>query len=124
MTGVLDACGRAALALPFLVLGWGAAADPAGRVALAEAMGVPQPELAVRANGAAMVAAGAAIASGRMTAPAGVGLAVSLVPTTWAAHRYWEMDDPAERNTNRIHFYKNVGLLGAALLLAARPPAA
>ncbi len=55
-----------------------------------------------------------------MSRLAGLGLATSLVPTTLAAHRYWEMDDPAQRGANRINFYKNVGLLGAALVIAGR----
>ena len=118
---VLDALGRAAVGLPFIVLGAGAAREPGGRVGLAAKMGGPQPELAVRANGAAMVLGGLAVITGRAERSAGAGLAVSLVPTTLAAHRYWEMDDPAARGQNRIHWWKNVGLLGATLLLIARP---
>ncbi|WP_370324199.1 DoxX family protein [Euzebya sp.] len=120
MSGAVEALGRVALAAPFVVLGWAAAREPGGRVQLAADLGVPDPELAVRANGAAMVAGGLAIATGRMSRLAGLGLATSLVPTTLAAHRYWEMDDPAQRGANRINFYKNVGLLGAALVIAGR----
>ena len=54
--------------VPFIVLGWQAAAEPGGRVALAAELGVPSPELAVRGNGAAMVAGGLALATGVLAA--------------------------------------------------------
>ncbi len=74
----------------------------------------------MRFNGAAMVAGGLAVIAGRAEQAAAAGLAVSLIPTTLAAHRYWAMDDPAVRAQNRIQLWKNVGLLGGALLLLSR----
>ena len=44
-------------------------------------------------------------------------LAGTLVPTTVAGHPYWQIQDPAARRQQRIHFYKNVGLFGGALLV-------
>jgi uncharacterized membrane protein YphA (DoxX/SURF4 family) len=51
-------------------------------------------------------------------APAG-----TLVPTTLAGHPYWRIADPAARRQQRTHFYKNVGMLGGALLFMSGPPA-
>ena len=47
-------------------------------------------------------------------------LAVSepSVPTTAAAHQYWTIEDPAARAQQKIHFWKNAGLLGSLLLVA------
>ena len=101
--------------VPFVVLGAQAAQEPGGRVALAERIGVPQPELAVRLNGAAMVAGGVALATGVLRRPAAMGLVASLVPTTVAGHPYWERDDPGQRRSDRIQVMKNIGLAGAAL---------
>lgn len=61
---LLHILGRIALGAPFIVMGYGAAKEPGARVKAAEALGVPEPELAVRANGAAMVVGGAALAGG------------------------------------------------------------
>jgi putative oxidoreductase len=110
---------RALLAAPFVVLGYEAAAEPGGRVDLAAAMGIPEPELAVRLNGAAMTAGGIALGLGLLPRAAAVGLAASLVPTTLAGHAFWQHEDAGARKTNRIQFLKNLGLLGGLVAVAA-----
>jgi len=74
------------------------------------------PELMVRANSATMVTAGAMLGLGKLPRIAALALAVSLVPTTYSAHAFWTVKDPAARAQQRIHFLKNVGLLGGVLL--------
>jgi putative oxidoreductase len=49
---------------------------------------------------------------------AALALGASLVPTTFAGHRFWEEGDPKQRAAQKIHFLKNVGLLGGLLLAA------
>lgn len=71
----------------------------------------------VQANAAAMVAGGAMLAFGRAPRLAALALAGSLVPTTAAAHQYWTIEDPAARAQQKIHFWKNAGLLGGLLLV-------
>jgi putative oxidoreductase len=73
----------------------------------------------VRYDAAAKVVGGAAMALGVFPRLAALGLATSLVPTTLAGHRFWEEDEPGKRTMQRIHFLKNVGLLGGLLLSAA-----
>jgi uncharacterized membrane protein YphA (DoxX/SURF4 family) len=72
----------------------------------------------VRINGAVQVAGGLLLATGRLTRPAAAALAGTMVPTTLAGHPFWTVDDAAERASQRIHFLKNVGLLGGLLLAA------
>jgi uncharacterized membrane protein YphA (DoxX/SURF4 family) len=72
----------------------------------------------VRMNGAAQVASAVLLATGRATTPASLMLAGSLVPTTVAGHPFWETSDPDERAQQRIHFLKNVSLLGGLLFAA------
>lgn len=110
---------RLLLAAPFVILGYEAAAEPGGRVDLAADLGIPYPEAAVRLNGAAMVAGGAALGLGILPRAAATGLVASLVPTTLAGHRFWAHEDPAKRKTNRIQFLKNLGLLGGLVATAA-----
>lgn len=64
------------------------------------------------------VAAGLMLATGRLTRPAALALAVNLVPTTLAGHPFWTMPKP-ERNMQETHFLKNLALLGGLLLAAA-----
>jgi putative oxidoreductase len=82
-----------------------------------------EPELAVRLNGAVMLAGGVALALGLCPRLAAGALAGSLVPTTLAGHPYWRLADPTARRQQRIHFFKNVGLFGGALLVLAERPA-
>ena len=62
--------------------------------------------------------AGLALATGRAPRLSASVLAVTLVPTTAAGHRFWEEQDPARRSAQRIHFFKNVSMLGGLLLAA------
>lgn len=117
---LLHVLGRVAFGAPFIMLGLDAAKEPGGRVKAAEALGIPQPELVVRANGAAMVAGGVALAAGVLPRAAAAGLALSLIPTTQAGHPFWTESDPAKRAQQRIHFLKNVGLAGGLLAYACK----
>lgn len=74
------------------------------------------PELLVRANGAAMLGGGALLATGRLPRVASLVLAGTLVPTTLAAHAFWEVSDREQRSMQKVQFLKNVGLLGGLLL--------
>jgi putative oxidoreductase len=116
--GPLRAVGRVALAAMFITGGADALLDPGPRAPKAAEIGVPlDPEVAVRANGAAMLGAGAALALGMWPRLAAAVLAGTLVPTTLAGHPYWRIDDQGMRRQQRIHFFKNVGLFGGALLV-------
>ena len=85
----------------------------------AQQVGLPNdPELLVRANGAAMAAAGTLLALGRFPRLSATVLALSIVPTTLTGHRFWEVKDPEQRKQQLLHFLKNAGLLGGVLLAA------
>lgn len=73
---------------------------------------------AVQANGAVQVAAGGLLALGRLPRLSALALAGSLVPTTLAGHRFWSETDPGKRSMQRVHFVKNVSMLGGLLLAA------
>lgn len=75
-------------------------------------------ETLVRINGAVQLGAGTLFAIGRFPRLSALALAASLLPTTAAGHRYWEVDDQGERQQQRIHFFKNVSMLGGLLLAA------
>lgn len=72
----------------------------------------------VRLNAAVQLTAAGALATGRMPRLSAAVLAASLVPTTAAGHRFWEVDEPQARTQQQLHFFKNVSLLGGLLIAA------
>jgi putative oxidoreductase len=73
----------------------------------------------VKIDGAVKVAAGTALALGKLPRLSALLLLGSLVPTTLAGHRFWESEDAGEKQNQQIHFFKNAGLAGGLLLAAA-----
>jgi putative oxidoreductase len=126
---VLRAAARPMLASIFVIQGFDAMLNPE-RVALkadpvvrplAELMpGVPgQTEDAVRLNGAIQFTAGSLLALGILPRPSALAIAATLVPTTVADHRFWEVEDDKERAQQRIQFLKNLAIFGGLLIAAA-----
>jgi uncharacterized membrane protein YphA (DoxX/SURF4 family) len=70
----------------------------------------------VRINGAAQLLAGVALARGRAPRLSSTVLAASLMPTTVAGHQFWNESDPTAKANQRIHFFKNLSMLGGLLL--------
>ena len=117
------------LASIFVVQGLQNAREP-GRVATAAEPVVKQisglvpavpaeTEQAVRFNGAVQVAAGTTLGLGLFPRLSALALAVSLVPTTLAGHRFWEYESEQERTQQRIQFLKNLTMLGGLLITVA-----
>ena len=73
---------------------------------------------AVRVNGIVQAVAGTMFAFGAAPRIAASILAGTLVPTTLAGHRFWEVDDPAARAGQEVHFLKNLAMLGGLVLAA------
>jgi uncharacterized membrane protein YphA (DoxX/SURF4 family) len=119
---------RPLLASIFVAGGVDAVRNPDGKVAKAKAVTEPLREQAgmaaldtetvVRVNGFVQVIGGILLATGRFRRPACVLLMGSLVPTTYAGHRFWEETDETARSQQRMHFLKNLGLLGGLILAA------
>jgi putative oxidoreductase len=76
-------------------------------------------EQSVRLNGAVQMVAGTLLALGRFPRLSALALAATLVPTTAAGHRFWEIDDKQSRAQQRIHFLKNLSMFGGLLIAAA-----
>jgi putative oxidoreductase len=88
-------------------------------VPLARKAGIPlpeNPETLVKINAGVQVAAGLALATGRAPRLSAAVLAASLVPTTAAGHRFWEVEDATQRTQQRLHFFKNVSLVGGLII--------
>ena len=111
--------GRLCLSAVFIINGFQAIKNPSYPAKRAEQeLDIPDPETAAKANGAAMVFAGSAIALNIWPRIAALALAFSLIPTTLAGHPFWKEQDPQQRQQQSIHFEKNLGLFGGLILLA------
>ncbi len=109
------------LSSEFIVDGANAFRTPGQRVEAAASLKVPKPELAVRANGAAMVVGGVALALNVAPRTAAALLACCLIPTTLAGHPFWKESSVAGRTRQRTQFLKNLSMLGGLLFVASRP---
>jgi putative oxidoreductase len=116
---------RPLLAAIFIYEGWDAIRHPSGRVKQAESVLpiaekvpiLPQDaEKLVRINGIVMVGARTLMALGKFRRLAALTLIGSIIPTTYAGHRFWEEEDESTKAQQRIQFLKNLGLLGGLIL--------
>ena len=113
------------LAAVFVASGVDVLRNPGPRVAkaqdvapqIAEKLGLPKDtEMLVKVNAATHVVAGSLLAIGKFRRLSALALMASMVPTTYAGHRFWEMDDPQERAQNQTHFLKNLAVMGGLML--------
>ncbi len=85
----------------------------------------PTAEQLVRVNAAVQVTAGGLFALGIAPRVMAIVLGGSLVPTTLAGHRFWEMEDAADKAQQQIQVLKNAAVIGglvfAALDTGGRP---
>ncbi len=86
------------------------------RVAVAEAKGVPMPELLVPFVTGMLFVANLGIVLWRFPRAAAGAVIVFFLGTTPAIHDFWTMEGK-QRHANKINFLKNVALLGGAVVL-------
>ncbi len=119
---------RPLLASIFVVGGLDAVRNPAGKAKKAQVVTEPLRERAgtaaldteamVRVNGGVQIVGGVLLATGKVRRLACLALMGSIIPTTYAGHRFWEEADPTTRSQQKMHFLKNLGLLGGLILAA------
>lgn len=68
-----------------------------------------------RANAAAMLGGGALLAVGPVPRLAALVCAGSLAATTYVAHPFWKIKDPAAQKEARTQFLKNLSIFGGLL---------
>jgi uncharacterized membrane protein YphA (DoxX/SURF4 family) len=111
---------RPLLASIFIAEGWDAVRHPAGGDDALEALPPPPDNTLtlVRLNGIVQVGGGVFLALGKFPRLAALALIGSIVPTTYAGHRFWEEADDEKRAQQKTQLLKNLGLL-AGLIYAA-----
>jgi putative oxidoreductase len=119
---------RPLLAAMFIEGGLDAIRNPEMKVEKAKAVIDPLKErlpalpddtvMLVKLNGMVQIGAGGLLAIGKFRRLAAIALIGSVIPTTYAEHRFWEEGDDEARAQQRVHFLKNAGLLGGLILAA------
>ena len=82
---------------------------------------VPMAKFSVAFTGLLLLFGGLGVLLGVYVQIALAFLVVFLIPAAFIFHAYWKDTDPAVKMGNRIHFYKNIALLGGALMMYAIP---
>ena len=83
----------------------------------AAAKNVAYPEAAVKLSGGLLVGSGLSYLLGLKPRAGLSGVVLFLAVTTLAMHDFWNQKDEAQKNSEMIHFSKNMALLGAALII-------
>lgn len=116
---MLKTLGRICLSGIFIIAGAEAFKAPGPRTGIVEGAGIPEPETAVKINGATMVIGGILLALGIAPKVAAGALISTMIPTTLVGHAFWQEEDPKAQSMQRVQFLKNLGLIGGLLWIIA-----
>lgn len=89
----------------------------AGYIGYAAQAGVPAPGLLVPLSGVIAILGGLSITLGYKAKIGGWLIVLFLVPVTFKMHAFWAVTDPMMHGMQLAMFWKNVSMLGAALLI-------
>lgn len=80
---------------------------------------VPMPSLAVYFSGLMIFFGGVGIISNMYPIFSLALIIAFLAPVSFMIHSYWKNSDPVAKMADMTHFYKNMALIGAAMMLIA-----
>jgi putative oxidoreductase len=121
-SSVVPLVGRVLIAALFLVAGFGKIMGFAGTAGYMAKLGFPAPEVMTAISILIEAGGGILLIIGWKTRWVAWGLAIFVVIATLAAHRFWEIPDAAQMMGQRIHFLKNLAIIGGLLFVAAFGP--
>ncbi|GLF92710.1 DoxX family membrane protein [Streptomyces yaizuensis] len=116
---VLVLIGRILFVLLFLNSAVGHLTKARAMSGYAASKGVPAPAAAVVLSGLLLLAGSVSVLLGIWADLGALLLALFLFPTALLMHRFWQEEDPMAKQGDMIHFFKDVSLGGAALMLIA-----
>ncbi len=110
--------GRVLFGLLFFLSGIGHLTQP-GMRDYAKAMGVPLPGVLVPLTGIQIILSSLMVALGIWPDLGALLLFIFLVPVAFIMHRFWTLTDPMQAANQQAHFFKNIALAGASLVMFA-----
>lgn len=115
---MLKRLGLLAFSAEFLQGGRNQTLRAEGMAERARKAGVPVNADFVRCCGYVMVAAAIGLQIPPLRRLSALIIAGMLPPITFIGHRFWEMDDPQQRNLHLTQVLKNTSMFGGALYIA------
>ncbi len=79
--------------------------------------GVPAASILVPLAGIIAIIGGVSIVLGLKARLGAWLLVIFLIPVSFFMHRYWSISDPMQHQIQQIMFWKNMSMLGGALIL-------
>ena len=110
--------GRILLALLFVVSGVGKITGYAGTAAVMASKGLPLVDILLPLTIAVELGGGLLLALGWKARWAAAALFLFLIPTTLIFHQFWGIDAKLVQ-MQKIHFLKNVAIMGGMLMVLA-----
>lgn len=111
--------GRVVFAFFFIYSGFNHLTKLSMYAQYAGASGVPAPTLAVLVSGLMILAGGLSILLGVKPRWGALLLVAFLIPVSFMMHRFWGLPDPMMAANQAAHFWKNIALAGASLMIYA-----
>ena len=108
--------GRLLFSAIFIFSGFNHFANAQTMIGFARSAGLPFPALAIYGSGAVLLVGGVCILLGVFARIAAVAIAAFLVAAALTVHHFWGLP-PEQAQMQMAHFWKNISMAGAALLL-------
>jgi putative oxidoreductase len=84
---------------------------------MARGVGTPFPEVSVPLTGVMIIVGGLMVALGVWPDLGAILLILFLIAAAYLFHGFWRIEDPQEQGNQTAHFMKNMGLVGASLII-------
>lgn len=109
--------GRVIYTLIFIIAGIDHLRDFNHTVEMTTKFRAPFPRLSAAVMSVFAVVGGLSVAFGFYAKIGALLLLIFLIPTTFIVHRFWGLSDKQQRAMQRVHFNKNLSLLGVTLMI-------
>ena len=119
VTEIALIAGRVLFALLFVSSGVNHFTQNAAMTGYAKYKKIPMAKISVYVSGLMLVLGGIYIALGFYADLGALLLAIFLIPTAFLMHAFWKESDATSKSNERIAFFKDLSLAGAALIIFA-----
>src|ERR1051325_3186549 len=117
MGGLVLLIGRIVFAFFFIYSGFNHLTKLSSYSQYAAASGVPAPTVLTAISGLMLLAGGVSILLGVQVRWGALLIAAFLVPAAFTVHKFWGIADPMQAANQAAHFWKNIALTGACMMI-------
>jgi uncharacterized membrane protein YphA (DoxX/SURF4 family) len=117
MGGKVLMLGRVVFSFFFLYSGFNHLTKLSAYAQYAGASGVPAPTLLTALSGVMLLAGALSILLGVQVRWGALLIAAFLIPAAFTVHKFWGISDPMMAGNQAAHFWKNITLAGACLMI-------